>query len=83
MKIAIAYLIASTEAVSIGHLVTCSARLVCGQTDTQNDKPSTVTLAVHAHHGLIIGRAGASPPSRTTCTHAYMYLYVCRCNAVP
>ena len=28
------------------------------------------------HHGSIIGRAGASPPSRTTCAHCLIYLSV-------
>ena len=27
---------------------------MCGQTDRQNDKPSTVALAAHARRGLII-----------------------------
>ena len=35
----------------IGILVTCGARI---SVDTQTDKPTTVTLAVHARRGLII-----------------------------
>ena len=37
-------------------LVARTARIACAdrQTDRQNDKPSTVTLAAHAHRGLII-----------------------------
>ena len=40
-------------------LVAHTARIACAdrQTDRQNDKPSTVTLAAHARRGLMIRAA--------------------------
>ena len=38
----------------IGRLVACSARIsIDRETDRQTDKPSTVTLGVHAHPGVV------------------------------
>ena len=36
--------------------VACGSRIKVSQTDTQTDRPSTVTLAAHARRGLIIVR---------------------------
>ena len=41
-------------------LIARTARIACPdrQTERQNDKPSTVTLAAHARRGLIMQKAG-------------------------
>ena len=38
----------------------------------------SLPLAHNAQHSLVIGRAGASPPSRTTGPRClYIYIYIC------
>ena len=40
----------------------------------------SLPLAHNAQHSLVIGRAGASPPSRTTglrCLYIYVYIRTC------